>query len=103
SSFVERLDFLVTVVAAAENDRFPLITLEALVDALRFALYFGQKILVALYVRPAGRTELHEREFVSVVRVLVEEAFDAAEALDEALRIVHAIDAHPQENSFRTE
>ena len=52
-------------------------------------------VVIALDLGAAGRTDLHEGEFVLIGRTFFEEGFDAAETFGDSLGVVDAIDAHP--------
>ena len=71
--------------------------LPARVDSLRFRFQLLQEIVIARDFRAAGRADLHEREFFAIGRPLLEEAFDAAQAFQQSLGVVHAVNAHSDE------
>src|SRR6516225_2399601 len=91
------------VMTLQKNDGFPFAGLEPAVDALRFLLYVGHQVAVTLNASPAGRSDLDKREPLPVTRALLEEALDAAKALQNSLRVVDAIHTHPQECGFDAE
>src|SRR5712692_9593254 len=88
------------MVLLAKHDGFTARRLEARIDAVRFGANFVEEILVALNVRAAGRADLRESEPLLVGGVELEEALEGAEALQDSLGVVHAIDSHSEERGL---
>src|SRR4029077_10237780 len=85
------------MVAFEKDDGFPAAGLEARVDALGFRADFPEQILVAVNVGAAGRTDLEKSKAALVIRVQLEKELDGAEALENALGIVHTVDAYAKQ------
>src|SRR5581483_4117991 len=88
--------FLVRVVAAEQENRLPFAGLEAGVDALRLGRYFVKKLLVTRDMCAAGSANLNKGKTAMIRRVRFQEVLDPAEALEDSLRIIDAIDAHAE-------
>src|SRR5260370_14960337 len=88
------------MVLLAKHNRFPARRLEARVDALRFGANFIEEVPVALNVRAAWRTDLHECEPLLVSGVEFEKTLEGAEALEDSLGIVNAIDTHSKKRGL---
>ena len=73
------------------------------IDALCFFAYLDQKIAIALDIGAAGSTDLNEAEFALIVGMFVEHALDGPEALEDALSVIHAIDADAEEADVNAE
>src|SRR5258707_5839432 len=80
-------------------DGLPVAGAETPIDAFRLGLHLDQQVLVALDARAARRANLDEGKTRSVLPVLVEEALDGQEPLNDALRVVDAIDAHAKKRT----
>src|ERR1700730_8818934 len=93
-------DLFVRMVFLEKHQRFPSRRLKSGVDAFGFAADFGQEILVALDVRAAGRSDLHESETLLVGRVQFEKTLESAETLENPFRVVHAVNANAQKGSL---
>src|SRR5262245_36083880 len=87
------------VLALEQLNRFPGFRAEPPVDAIGFRLHLDQQILVPLDARAARRADLHEAEALTIVRKLFEEAFDPQEALEDAFRVIHPVDAHAEKHA----
>src|SRR5882762_4877039 len=98
---VVRLKFTVAVVLAEKNDRPPSFRLQTFIDAVGLCSHLGYKILVAFDVRAAGRPELHKRELLAIVKILLEKPFDSPETLQNAFCVVDAIHADAEKDSLR--
>ena len=85
------------VVALQQHDRLPLIGHEEPADAIGFRFYIGVELQIALDLHAAGSTYLHEREFPLIIGVLLEKAFDSAEAFENSFGVIHAVHAHTHE------
>src|SRR5436309_1957288 len=88
------------MVLLAKHDGFPARRLEARVDALRFYTDLIEKILIALNVRAARGTDLHESQPLLVSGIDLEKTLQGAEALEDSLGVVNAIDTHAEERRF---
>src|SRR5947208_15471492 len=84
------------MVLLAKHDGFPARRLEARVDALRFYTDLIEKILIALNVRAARGTDLHESQPLLVSGIGLEKTLQGAEALEDSLGVVNAIDTHAE-------
>src|SRR6202035_1184656 len=74
-------NLLMAVLAFKEHNVRPLFSLEAPIDASRFSLHFGEQVVIALDMRPARRSDLHDREFSLIAGEFFEEPLDRQEAL----------------------
>jgi len=68
-------------------------SLEARVDAVGVGRHVGQQILIAIDIGAAGSANLDKGEAPLVGRVELEKEFDGAKTLENAFRVVDAIDA----------
>ena len=93
---VETGNLLVGMVFLAEGNGLPSRRLETRIDAIRFGGDFIEEIFVALDIRPARRTNLHERKTLLVSRIQFEESFQSAEPLKDSFGVVDAIHANSQ-------
>jgi hypothetical protein len=89
----EAFDFLVGVMAFQEHNGLPASGLEAGIDTLGFRGDLVEKLAVTKNVGAARSAQFDKGEAALVRGVKFEEAFNAAEALDDALRVVNAV--HP--------
>src|SRR5882762_5812758 len=97
------LDLLMAVLALKEHDGLPLSSLEAPVNSFRLGLHFGEQVVIALDVRPARSSNLHEREFSLIAGEFFEKPFDRQEPLENPLGVIDAIDTNTHEGCFHTE
>ncbi len=87
------LHFFVAALALDELDGFPSRGFEFAVDSLDCFFHLDTQIDVAGNARTAGRGDLDENDFFQVPRMLFEKKLKGQQALDNALSVVHAIDA----------
>ena len=62
-----------------------------------------EELLVPRYIRAAGRADLHKSEAALVGGKAFEEALDAAEALENTLGVIDAVDADAEQRRFDTQ
>ncbi len=102
-SAVETDNLLMGVVPQERNDRPPAADAKAAVDAVGFGADFVEKLFVTRNVCAAGSADLHQGEAALINGIHFQEAFDAAEALDDALGVVEAIDTDSEKRCFDAE
>src|SRR6266849_5742084 len=86
-----------TVLALEKHNRFPLSALEAPVNALCFSFHFREQIVITLDVGAAGRSDLHERKFALIGRILLQEPLNREEAFKNSFGVVNTIHTNPHE------
>src|SRR5689334_12929204 len=85
------------MMARQHGDGPPSIAGKAAIDARGFAFHLGHEVVIARNAAAAGCANLHESEQANVTGIFFEEALDAAEALDDPLGVVDAVDADAEE------
>src|SRR5271165_190397 len=94
------LDLLSAMLAELKNDRPPSATLEACIDPVSLSLDFSLKVGIPLDMAPRRRPKLDKSKLPLVTGVSLQKRLDGLEALDDALRVIHAVDADPDECRF---
>src|ERR1051326_6765346 len=89
---IEAIDLGMGMMAMPKPDRPPFAGLQTSIDARSLGFDALQEIVVLRDIRAARSADLNETEFLPVLRILVEESLDSAEALEDSLGVVDAID-----------
>src|SRR5690242_1002017 len=88
------------VLPVQEDNRLPLGSLKAPVDAFGFDFDISQEVVIALDMGAAGSANLDKGEFFPIDRVLLEQPLNGQKALQNALGVIDAIHSHPEEQGF---
>ncbi len=100
---VEAGNLVVRMMALQEHDRLPAARIESRVDAFGFGRDFLEEAVVPVDLGPARCADLHEREAPFQIGFCFEQPLDSAEALENAFRVVHAVDADREEFDVESE
>src|SRR6202140_4480860 len=100
---IETRDFLVRMMLLEKEDGLPVAGLEAGIDAFGLGGQFVEQTLIAHDIGAAGSANLDKGEATLVGRIEFEKEFDGAEALENALCVVDAVDADPEKRGADAE
>ena len=79
---------------------FHLSDLETPVDPVGFRIHFGQQVVIAFDVGPAGRSNLDEGEFALIGWIFLQEALDCEKTLQDSFRVVDPVYSDPEESGL---
>ena len=90
---IERFNLFVGVMPLQEQDRFPVVSLEAPVNAFGLRLDFRNQVLITRDMRAAGCANLDKRKSSDVGRMPFQETLNPTEAFRDTLGVIQAIDS----------
>src|SRR5580700_5305916 len=91
------------VVPLQKTDRSPPGRLKAVVDALRLHLDLHHESGIAIDLRAARSAHLNEGKLPAIAGELFQEALDPAEALQDSLGVVDAVNPDAEEHRFNVQ